>query len=134
MTTRIDNYCQTGKSLYDSSEERFYFDSDEDNHHVHYETGDDHDEAEVSETSSLNYHLDTETDQSSDKMGIVDAMPQVFAALIANLLPMQAGINMGYSSILIPQLSDPLADIPISKDEASWIGKNYERCNKKSSY
>lgn len=62
------------------------------------------------------------TASASVRLGFVDALPQVCAALIANLLPMQAGINMAYSAFLIPQLSDPLADIPIDKDEASWIG------------
>lgn len=57
------------------------------------------------------------------RMRFGDTLPQVCAALIANLLPMQAGLNMAYSAILIPQLSDPLADIPITKDEASWIGR-----------
>lgn len=52
---------------------------------------------------------------------------QVAAALIANFLPMQAGFNMAYSAILIPQLSDPKVPFHIDTDEASWIGKILKR-------
>lgn len=62
-------------------------------------------------------------DAAAQRLGCLDALPQVWAALIANLLPIQAGINMAYSAILIPQLSHPQAEIRITKDEASWFGE-----------
>lgn len=93
----------------------------------------------ATDNSSLHYQMEVMernarnalpySDESSTKLRFIDALPQVLAAMIANMLPMQAGINMAYSAILIPQLSDPLADIHISKDEASWIGRcNYILC------
>lgn len=124
---------------------RIVSDDDEDNggHGSRSSNGSGHDDYDEVATdvdnSSLHFTLE-ELERSADKhgqasaggggptagaavrLGFVDALPQVCAALIANLLPMQAGINMAYSAFLIPQLSDPLADIPIDKDEASWIG------------
>jgi hypothetical protein len=33
------------------------------------------------------------------------------------------GIVVGYSAILIPQLEAPDSEIPVTKEETSWIGK-----------
>lgn len=142
MTTLRDQCCQTGSSILDTAEDwtdRFCLESDEDCLNLSL------DQEATSETSSLHFGLSHEEKQDecsnlAEQMGGFDAIPQVrsytcsgcyipkkqlqiIAALISNLLPMQAGINMAYSNILIPQLSDPLADIPITKEEASWIGK-----------
>lgn len=50
-----------------------------------------------------------------------DAVPQILASCIGYLANIQVGFNMSYSSILIPQLSDPLCLFTITKSEASWI-------------
>lgn len=50
-----------------------------------------------------------------------DTLPQIFASLIGYLTTIQVGFNMSYSSILIPQLSEPSSMFQITKSEASWI-------------
>lgn len=74
METHRDNYCQTGSSLNESSENPFSLDSDE------YANNNVHDDADASEISSMHYQMDTKSDESANlanKMGIVDSMPQV---------------------------------------------------------
>lgn len=48
------------------------------------------------------------------------ALPQIAACCVMNFLVIQAGINMAYSSILIPQLLES-KEIEIDTNKASWI-------------
>lgn len=77
MTTHKDNYCQTGRSLYDSTEERFFLDSDDEEFRLFQA---DKEVDVTSDTSSLNYDIDETSENCSNrvnKMGFFDAMPQV---------------------------------------------------------
>lgn len=51
-----------------------------------------------------------------------DALPQILASCIIYCLVIQAGINMSYSAILLPQLLDADSPIHVSTEQASWIG------------
>jgi MFS family permease len=55
----------------------------------------------------------------SSKMKFSDAIPQIVASCAVNLVIVQAGINMAFSSILIPQLSEDKSDIKIDVDSSS---------------
>jgi facilitated trehalose transporter len=50
-----------------------------------------------------------------------DSLKQILACCIAHSLVIQAGINMSFSAILLPQLDEKKSSIHISKSEASWI-------------
>ena len=41
---------------------------------------------------------------------------------MANLPGLSAGLSMGFSAILIPQLQQPGAEISASLEQGSWIG------------
>ena len=43
------------------------------------------------------------------------------AGVIANLPGLSAGLSMGFSAILIPQLQQPGAEIRASLEQGSWI-------------
>lgn len=48
-----------------------------------------------------------------------DAIPQIAASCAVNFVVIQAGINMAFSSILIPQLAEADSDIQIDLDSSS---------------
>lgn len=58
--------------------------------------------------------------------GFRDALPQLLASCIIYCLVIQAGINMSYSAILLPQLLSADSPIALTTDEASWIGADNE--------
>lgn len=51
-----------------------------------------------------------------------DGIPQILASCIIYCLVIQAGINMSYSAVLLPQILDADSSIPVSTEQASWIG------------
>lgn len=52
-----------------------------------------------------------------------DAVPQILASLCSYAMVIQAGINLAYSAVLLPQLNSKSSDLVINSDQASWIGK-----------
>ena len=48
-------------------------------------------------------------------------MVQVLAGVVANLPGLSAGLSMGFSAILIPQLQQPGAEIRATLEQGSWI-------------
>ena len=59
---------------------------------------------------------------SEPKRRYRDAVPQVIASCIIYCLVIQAGLNMSYSAVLLPQLLEADSSISISPEQASWIG------------
>lgn len=60
--------------------------------------------------------------ENVDKPSFLDVWPQVFASLVSLSSAIQAGINLAFSGVLIPQLSaDTNLKDNFTKVEASWI-------------
>lgn len=57
--------------------------------------------------------------KESPKIKFTDAIPQIVASFAINLNVIQAGINMAFSSVLIPQLSEDTSNIKIDLDSSS---------------
>lgn len=51
------------------------------------------------------------------------AIPQFFAVGAENLLLLTLGSTIGFSSILIPELTKDKTDIFLDRDDRSWISK-----------
>lgn len=58
---------------------------------------------------------------SIPKLTFKDSIPQIVASCTINFIVIQSGINMSFSSILIPQLSAPESDIKIDLDSSSTV-------------
>lgn len=52
-----------------------------------------------------------------------DAVPQILASFCSYAMVIQAGINLAYSAVLLPQLNSESSDLIINSNQASWIGK-----------
>uniref|UniRef100_A0A1B6E0X0 Major facilitator superfamily (MFS) profile domain-containing protein n=1 Tax=Clastoptera arizonana TaxID=38151 RepID=A0A1B6E0X0_9HEMI len=55
------------------------------------------------------------------KIRVADVYPQIIASCISLSFVIQAGISMGFSAILLPQLTDPDENFIVTTNEASWI-------------
>lgn len=73
----------------------------------------------TNEAESLTEEKNNES--APPEMRLRDAIPQILASCAINLTVIQAGINMAFSSILIPQLSLPESDIQIDLDSSSTV-------------
>lgn len=62
-----------------------------------------------------------DNDNFNPKLSFKDSIPQIMASCAINFTIIQAGINMSFSSILIPQLSAPESDIQIDLDSSSTV-------------
>lgn len=62
-----------------------------------------------------------DNDNFNPKLSFKDSFPQIVASCAINFVVIQAGINMSFSSILIPQLSGPESDIKIDLDSSSTV-------------
>ncbi|KAJ6645782.1 Facilitated trehalose transporter Tret1 [Pseudolycoriella hygida] len=81
---------------------------------------------EISVASSLHLYHNVWNDRQQDHVKptnfrFKDSLPQGIAAIIINLVVIQAGFNMSYSAILLPKILDPSSDLLVTRDEASWI-------------
>ncbi|CAG9854458.1 unnamed protein product [Phyllotreta striolata] len=50
-----------------------------------------------------------------------DSYKQILAGCTANTIVIQAGINMAFSAVLLPQLNETGSEMTVTKSEASWI-------------
>jgi MFS family permease len=58
---------------------------------------------------------------STPKLTLKDSIPQIVASCAIYLPVIHSGINLSFSSILIPQLSAPESDIKIDLDGSSTV-------------
>lgn len=62
-----------------------------------------------------------DNDNFNPKLSFKDSIPQIMASCAINFIVIQAGINMSFSSVLIPQLSAPESEIKIDLDSSSTV-------------
>jgi MFS family permease len=65
--------------------------------------------------------FDSSRCNSTPKLTLKDSIPQIVASCAIYLPVMHSGINLSFSSILIPQLSAPESDIKIDLDSSSTV-------------
>ncbi|XP_071453093.1 solute carrier family 2, facilitated glucose transporter member 6-like isoform X2 [Hetaerina americana] len=65
-------------------------------------------------------------DEGKTETGLTwrDTIPQLYVSLCANSVVVHAGINMAFSSILLPELSKETSAIHVTADQASWIASS----------
>jgi len=67
------------------------------------------------------YDLKPKASDGDEKLKFKDTIPQIVASCAINLPVIHAGINLSFSSILIPQLTKPESDIQIDLDSSSTV-------------
>lgn len=65
--------------------------------------------------------LKPKASDGDEKLKFKDTIPQIVASCAINLPVIHAGINLSFSSILIPQLTKPESDIQIDLDSSSTV-------------
>lgn len=68
-----------------------------------------------------NGDLKINSTKNNEKLTFKDVIPQIFASCAINLPVIHAGINLSFSSILIPQLLKCDSDIQIDLDSSSTV-------------
>lgn len=66
-----------------------------------------------------------ENNNNNGKTTRGSALRQVIASFVANIGTVNTGMVFGFSAVVLPQLQEPDSIIPITEDEASWIGNNH---------
>ncbi|KAG8223910.1 hypothetical protein J437_LFUL001990 [Ladona fulva] len=64
---------------------------------------------------------DHHDEKCSTRLSWRDIVPQLFASLCVYSIVIHAGINLAFSSVLLPDLSKEDSDIPITSQQKSWI-------------
>lgn len=59
------------------------------------------------------------------KEGRGKALRQVLASFVANLGTINTGMAFGFSATALPQMKEANSTLPITDDQASWIGKKW---------
>ncbi|GBP27599.1 hypothetical protein EVAR_102851_1 [Eumeta japonica] len=64
----------------------------------------------------------SQASRKQDKTARGKAFKQILAALTVNFATINTGMALGFSAVALPQLQANSSDIPVTEDQASWIG------------
>jgi hypothetical protein len=78
---------------------------------------------QIVKQNNQNVNTQVNVESQFDKSERGKAMRQIIAAFIANIGPINTGLNFGFSAVAIPQLRAATSDIQIDDSQASWVGE-----------